>query len=84
MAVMMAVSLAACTLLLKTEETDHTGGKDTQEIVPQSTGGASDKVPDPNVMPVAVVSHIPWRGTLTAWYRIWIPLTQRGWMPSFW
>ena len=81
---MMAVSLAACTPTTEKQKKQTTqAAKDTQEIVPQSTGGASDKVPDPNVMPVAVVPYTM-EGTLTAWYRIWIPLTQRGWMPSFW
>ena len=57
MAVMMAVSLAACTPTTEKQKKQTTqAAKDTQEIVPQSTGGASDKVPDPNVMPVAVVS----------------------------
>ena len=56
-AVMMAVSLAACTPTTEKQKKQTTqAAKDTQEIVPQSTGGASDKVPDPNVMPVAVVS----------------------------
>ena len=57
MAAVMAVSLAACTPTTEKQKKQTTqAAKDTQEIVPQSTGGASDKVPDPNVMPVAVVS----------------------------
>ncbi len=57
MAVMTAVSLAACTPTTEKQQNQTTAAEGTQEsMVPQSTGGASDKVPDPNVMPVAVIS----------------------------
>lgn len=58
MAVMMAVSLAACTPTTEKQkkESKAEAAKTTEAMVPPSTGGASDKVPDPNVMPVAVVS----------------------------
>lgn len=57
MAAVMAVSLAACTPTpdKQKEETDGTAAAQ-ESMVPQSTGGASDKVPDPNVAPVAIVS----------------------------
>ena len=56
-AVMMAVSLAACTPTAEKQKEQTTeAAKENLETVPHSTGGASDKVPDPNVMPVAVVS----------------------------
>lgn len=58
MAVITAVSLAACTPTTEKQNNQTTaaeaGTKET--LVPASTGGAADKVPDPNVMPVAVVS----------------------------
>lgn len=50
----MAVSLAACTPT--TEKTQTETEAAGMEQVPMSTGGASDKVPDPNVDPVAIVS----------------------------
>ncbi len=59
MAVLMAASLAACTPTTEKQkqETTAAAGEVSQEpVVTQETGGASDKVPDPNVMPVAVVS----------------------------
>lgn len=59
MTVLMAVSLAACTPTTekqKKETTAATAAKSQENMVPPSTGGASDKVPDPNVMPVAVIS----------------------------
>ena len=59
MTVLMAVSLAACTPTTekqKKETTAATAAKSQEDMVPPSTGGASDKVPDPNVMPVAVIS----------------------------
>ena len=53
---MMAVSLAACTPTTeKKQETTTTAAKQEQ-IEAQTTGGASDKVPDPNVAPVAIIS----------------------------
>lgn len=57
MAAMMAVSLAACTPTTEKQKNETTAAAkaETPEI-PQSTGGASDKVPDPNVMPVAIIS----------------------------
>ncbi|MCC8025697.1 MAG: hypothetical protein LIP16_10410 [Clostridium sp.] len=57
MVVMTAVSLAACTPTTEKQQNQTTAAEGPQEsMVPQSTGGASDKVPDPNVMPVAVIS----------------------------
>lgn len=59
MAALMAVSLAACTPTTekqKKETTAAAADKAQENMVPPSTGGASDKVPDPNVMPVAVIS----------------------------
>ena len=58
MAVMVAVSLAACTPTTEKQkkETSAATAKSAENMIPQSTGGAADKVPDPNVMPVAVVS----------------------------
>ena len=55
---MMAVSLAACTPTTeKKQETTTTAAAAKQEqIEAQTTGGASDKVPDPNVAPVAIIS----------------------------
>ena len=40
----------------KKETTAAAAAKSQEDMVPPSTGGASDKVPDPNVMPVAVIS----------------------------
>ena len=61
---MMAVSLAACTPTTeKKQETTTTAAAAKQEqIEAQTTGGASDKVPDPNVAPVAIISvyHKNW------------------------
>ena len=53
----MAFSLAACTPTTQkqAETTAAQTGTETA-MVPQTTGGAADKVPDPNVEPVAVVS----------------------------
>lgn len=59
MAILMAASLAACTPTTEKQkqETTAAAGEVSQEpVATQETGGASDKVPDPNVMPVAVVS----------------------------
>ena len=58
MAVLMAVSLAACTPTTEKQkrETTAAAANSQESMVPPSTGGASDKVPDPNVMPVAVIS----------------------------
>ena len=54
---MMAVSLAACTPTTdKKQETTTTAAKQEQ-IEAQTTGGASDKVPDPNVAPVAIIDR---------------------------
>ena len=53
---MMAVSLAACTPTTeKLKETKSAAEAQTQ-MEAQTTGGASDKVPDPNVAPVAIIS----------------------------
>lgn len=57
MAAWMAVSLAACTPTPDKQSNQTTEASNKQEErVAQTTGGASDKVPDPNVMPVARVS----------------------------
>lgn len=58
LAVMAAVSLAACTPTTEKQkkESKAAAAQTTQETPAPSTGGASDKVPDPNVMPVAVIS----------------------------
>lgn len=50
----MAAVLAACTPT--TQQSTGAAQEETAETVPVTTGGASDKVPDPNVDPVAVVS----------------------------
>lgn len=48
---MLVLSLAACTPTpVKQEETS------TQPMMEESTGGASDKVPDPNVEPMEIIS----------------------------
>lgn len=61
MAAVMAVSLAACTPT--TEKQKDTTKAQTEAVkegeetlTPATTGGAEDKVPDPNVMPVAIIS----------------------------
>lgn len=51
MSVMMIISLAACT---PTQPKREAAVPETQ--VPASTGGASDKVPDPNAEPMEVIS----------------------------
>lgn len=56
MAIMMAVFLAACTPTTEKQKQQTTARGTQETMVPSSTGGASDKVPDPNVIPVAVVS----------------------------
>lgn len=63
-AAVMAVSLAACTpTTQKQQETSTVSPEEVKaakesaaELVEQSTGGAFDKVPDPNVKAVAVIS----------------------------
>ena len=65
MTVLMAVSLAACTPTTekqKKETTAAAAAKSQEDMVPPSTGGASDKVPDPNVMPVAVMDSLDTEG----------------------
>ena len=59
----VALSVAACTpTAQKTESQAQTTADAPQEsasgeeMVPSTTGGASDKVPDPDVAPVAIVS----------------------------
>ena len=57
----VAVSVAACTpTAQKTQNQAQTTAAASQEsgeeMVPSTTGGASDKVPDPDVAPVAIVS----------------------------
>ena len=54
MLAVMAVSLAACTPT--TEKKKNSTTAETMESIPMTTGGASDKVPDPDVKPVAVIS----------------------------
>ena len=58
MAAVMAVSLAACTPTTEKqkEETTTVSAENSEPAVVPATGGASDKVPDPNVEPVAVIS----------------------------
>ena len=57
MAAMMAISLAACTPTTEKQKNETAAAaKAEAPEIPQSTGGASDKVPDPNVMPVAIIS----------------------------
>ncbi len=58
MAVVTAVSLAACTPTTQknTNAKNTTEASGGGETVAQTTGGAEDKVPDPNVEPVAVIS----------------------------
>lgn len=63
-AAVMAVSLAACTpTTQKQQETSTVSPEEVKaakesaaELVEQSTGGAFDKVPDPNIKAVAVIS----------------------------
>ena len=55
MLAVMAVSLAACTPTTEKQKNTTTTAE-TMEPIPVTTGGASDKVPDPDVKPVAVVS----------------------------
>ena len=55
MLAVMAVSLAACTPTTEKQKNTTTTAE-TMEPIPVTTGGASDKVPDPNVKPVAVIS----------------------------
>lgn len=50
----VAAVLAACAPT--TTQNTETAASAVQETVPMTTGGASDKVPDPNVAPVAVIS----------------------------
>ncbi|MFQ7421304.1 MAG: hypothetical protein ACLRNZ_16480 [Blautia massiliensis (ex Durand et al. 2017)] len=45
----------------------------------QTTGGASDKVPDPNVAPVAIIS-IYHKGDGDSLVQIWIPWTVMNWI----
>lgn len=57
MLAVMAVSLAACTPTTeKQTKGTTTAAAVEKESIPMSTGGVSDKVPDPNVKPVTVVS----------------------------
>ena len=57
MAAVMAASLAACTpTTQKQKETTKAAAENSAPAVVSTTGGASDKVPDPNVAPVAVIS----------------------------
>lgn len=55
MLAVMAVSLAACTPTTEKNRNAATTAA-AAETIPMTTGGAGDKVPDPNVKPVAVVS----------------------------
>ena len=57
MAAVLAASLAACTpTTQKQKETTKAAAENSAPAVVSTTGGASDKVPDPNVAPVAVIS----------------------------
>lgn len=57
MAAVMAVSLAACSPTTDKQQKETTQApSQPQETVARTTGGAEDKVPDPNVKPVAVIS----------------------------
>ena len=79
MTVLMAVSLAACTPTTekqKKETTAAAAAKSQEDMVPPSTGGASDKVPDPNVPYITEAAE--------AWCRIWIPWTRKAWTHSCW
>ena len=53
---MMAVSLAACTPTTEKKQETTAAAAKQEQIEAQTTGGASDKVPDPNVAPVAIIS----------------------------
>ncbi len=53
---MMAVSLAACTPTTEKQKETKSAEEVQAQIGAQTTGGASDKVPDPNVAPVAIIS----------------------------
>ena len=53
---MMAVSLAACTPTTDKQKETKSAEEVQAQIEAQTTGGASDKVPDPNVAPVAIIS----------------------------
>ena len=53
----MAFALAACTPTTENQKENTTAAAAADmETIPMTTGGASDKVPDPNVKPVAVIS----------------------------
>ena len=85
MTVLMAVSLAACTPTTekqKKETTAATAAKSQEDMVLPSTGGASDKVPDPNVMPVAVISV--YHGGGGSLVQDMDSLIRKGWTHSFW
>lgn len=56
MAVMVAVSLAACTPTTEKQKKQTTAADRGELQVTSGTGGAEDKVPDPEVMPVTVIS----------------------------
>lgn len=58
MAVVTAVSLVACTPTTEKNKSETTTATTAipDDMIPQTTGGVSDKVPDPNVKPVAVIS----------------------------
>lgn len=53
---MMAVSLAACTPTTEKQKETKSAAEAQTQMEAQTTGGASDKVPDPNVAPVAIIS----------------------------
>ena len=53
---MMAVSLAACTPTTEKQKETKSAEQMQEQLEAQPTGGASDKVPDPNVAPVAIIS----------------------------
>lgn len=55
MAALMVLSLAACTPTTEKNKAKETT-EETEEMVSHTTGGAEDKLPDPDVDPVAIVS----------------------------
>ena len=80
---MMAVSLAACTPTTDKQKETKSAEEVQAQIEAQTTGGASDKVPDPNVAPVAIIS-VYHKGDGDSWFRIWIPWTMMRWIPRHW
>ena len=65
------------------EETTTVSAENPEPAVVPTTGGASDKVPDPNVEPVAVIS-IYHKGDGDSLVRRWILLTTTTSMLRHW